>query len=258
MPDLIYEQDGPLGYVTFNRPQARNAITWEMYDALYQVCERVEADPSVRVLLLRGAGEQAFVAGTDIAQFTAFGTADDGMRYEARIDEVIGRLERLSKPTVALIRGYAVGAGASISLACDLRLATPSARFGVPIARTLGNCLSAVTYARIVDAIGPARTKELLFTARLATADEGLAMGLYAAVVAEDELDSRGHALGLELAARAPLTLWATKESLLRLRAARLEATDTSNVVQRVYGSHDFHEGVRAFLEKRKPEWTGE
>ena len=258
MPDLIYEQDGPLGYVTFNRPQARNAITWEMYDALYQVCDRVEADPAVRVLLLRGAGEQAFVAGTDIAQFTAFSTADDGMRYEARIDDVIGRLERLSKPTVALIRGYAVGAGASISLACDLRLATPSARFGVPIARTLGNCLSAVTYARIVDAIGPARTKELLFTARLASADEGLAMGLYAAVVAEDELATRGRALGLELAERAPLTMWATKESLLRLRAARLAATDTSDVVRRVYGSHDFHEGAHAFVNKRKPDWTGE
>jgi enoyl-CoA hydratase len=258
MPDLIYEQDGPLGYVTFNRPQARNAITWEMYDALYEVCERVERDPAVRVLLLRGAGEQAFVAGTDIAQFTAFATADDGMRYEARIDEVIGRLERLAKPTVALIRGYAVGAGASIALACDLRLATPSARFGVPIARTLGNCLSAVTYARIVDAIGPARAKELLFTARLASADEGLAMGLYTAVAPEDELEARGRALGLELAERAPLTLWATKESLLRLRAARLAAADTSDVVRRVYGSHDFHEGVSAFLEKRKPGWRGE
>jgi enoyl-CoA hydratase/carnithine racemase len=252
--EILYSQDGPVATLTFNRPQARNAMTWAMYDELYETCERVEADPGVRVLVLQGAGEKAFVAGTDISQFPAFQTAQDALDYEARLDRIIGRLETLSKPTIALIRGYAVGAGANIALTCDLRLATPSAQFGIPVARTLGNCLSMNTYARLADMIGPARTKDLLFTARLVNAEEGLAMGLYREIVPEADLEARGNELALQIAGHAPLTLWATKEALRRLREGRRDGQD---LISRVYTSEDFREGVSAFLEKRKAVWRG-
>ena len=255
-PQLLYRQDGPVAWVTFNRPQARNAMTWEMYDALRDVCERVDDDPAIKALVLRGAGDRAFVAGTDISQFQVFETERDGIEYEARVERDVARLETVKKPTIALIRGYAVGAGASLALACDLRLATPSAQLGIPIARTLGNCLSLPTYARIVAAIGEARTKELLFTARLASADEGAQLGLWR-VVEEERLDEAGAALAEQLSGHAPLTLWATKESLRRLRFAHLAGLSGEDIVARVYTSADFHEGVRAFLEKRPAAWTG-
>jgi enoyl-CoA hydratase/carnithine racemase len=255
-PELLYRQEGPLATLTFNRPQARNAMTWAMYDGLFETCERVDADPSVRVLLLQGAGDRAFVAGTDIGQFTAFAGEQDALDYEARMDRVMGRLEAVAKPTIALIRGYAVGGGAGIALACDLRLATPSAQFGIPVARTLGNCLSMATYARLLDQIGPARAKDLLFTARLATAEEGLAMGLFKEIVPEDELEARGRALAEQIAGHAPLTIRATKEAIRRLQAARRDV-DGRDLIAACYTSADFREGVRAFLEKRKPVWQG-
>ena len=254
--ELLYRQDGPIAWVTFNRPHARNAMTWAMYDALRAACERVDADPTIKVLVLAGAGGKAFVAGTDIAQFQVFRTERDGIEYEARVERDVARLEAVTKPTIALIQGYAVGAGASLALACDLRLAAPSAQLGIPIARTLGNCLSLPTYARVVAAIGEARTKELLLTARLASADEGAQLGLWR-VVEEERLEEEGRALAARLATHAPLTMWATKESLRRLRTAQLARVSGEDIVARVYTSADFHEGVRAFLEKRSANWTG-
>ena len=257
MAELLYEQDGPVATLTFNRPEARNAMTWAMYEGLYDTCERVDADASVRVLLLRGAGDRAFVAGTDISQFTSFRTEQDALDYEARMERVIGRLETVRKPVIALVRGYAVGGGAAIAAACDLRLGTPSARFGFPIARTLGNCLSTANYARLVDLIGPSRTKDLVFRARLAGADECLAMGLFCEVVAEDALDRRGREVAADVAGHAPLTLWATKEAVRRLREARTAGVNAHDLVARCYTSEDFREGVQAFLEKRPPQWHG-
>src|SRR5262249_27647905 len=166
-PELLFERDGPLAVVTFNRPAARNAMTWAMYDGLVEACEAVDSTPEVRVLILRGAGGKAFVAGTDISQFQTFRTAEDALEYERRLDRVMGGRESVPKPTIAAIEGPAAGAGAVIALACDLRYCTPESQIGVPIARTLGNCLSVANYARLVDLLGPARTKELLFRARL-------------------------------------------------------------------------------------------
>jgi enoyl-CoA hydratase/carnithine racemase len=159
----VFATEGSIAYLTFNRPEARNAMTWSMYDALARACDAVESDPAVRVFVLRAAGD-AFVAGTDIRQFTAFASADDGLEYEARMESVIGRLERLSVPTIAQVQGVAAGGGCILALVCDLRVCTPAARFGVPIARTLGNCLSAANHARLMDLIGPGRTKDLLMT----------------------------------------------------------------------------------------------
>jgi hypothetical protein len=148
------ETDGPIATLTFNRPEARNAMTWEMYEALVAACERVDADGGLRVLVLRGAGGKAFVAGTDISQFQSFRDREDGIKYEERLDRVLDRLERVSKPTIAQVQGVAVGGGCAIALTCDLRVATPESTFGIPIARTLGNCLSAASYSRLVDLMG--------------------------------------------------------------------------------------------------------
>ena len=188
--DLLFET-GPVAWLTFNRPQARNAMTWAMYDGLYAACEHVDADEAVRAFVLRGAGDRAFVAGTDISQFQAFKTAEDALHYERSVNRYVSRLEAVQKPTIAMIRGYCVGGGAAIAVACDLRIAAHDAKFGVPIARTLGNTLSAQNLARLVALIGPARTTELLFTARFIDAAEGKAIGLFSEAVEAEALESR-------------------------------------------------------------------
>ena len=255
-PQLLFERDGPLALVTFNRPEARNAITWEMYDGLVEACERVDAEEELRVMVLRGAGDKAFVAGTDISQFSGFRTPEDALSYERRLDRVMDRLEAVTKPTIAAIQGYAVGAGAAIALCCDLRYGTADAKLGVPIARTLGNCLSLANLARLVDAVGPARAKELMFLARLVGAEEALAAGLLNEIVADGGLLERVREIALELAANAPLTLRVTKETLRRLLAERRRA-QADDLVVLAYMSEDFREGVDAFLAKRKPVFRG-
>ena len=160
--EILFEQDRQLAYITFNRPEARNAMTWNMYDRLEKLCDQVDSSEDIRVVILQGAGDQAFVAGTDIAQFQSFRTPQDAIAYEQRIDRVVDRLERVQKPTIAMIRGYCVGGGMSLALACDFRYASPDLRLGVPIARTLGNCLSMSNYARVLDLVGPARAKEVI------------------------------------------------------------------------------------------------
>jgi enoyl-CoA hydratase/carnithine racemase len=254
----IFETDGPIATLTFNRPEARNAMTWEMYEALVEACERVDGDESVRVLVLRGAGGKAFVAGTDIAQFQSFTDREDGLKYEERLDAVLDRIERVRKPTIAQIEGVAAGGGCAIALTCDLRVATPESTFGVPIARTLGNCLSGATYSRLVDLMGPAAVKDLLFTGRLAGAAEAHALGLVSRVVSAEEIGDAVRRLALEIAANAPLTLRATKEMIRRVLAKRrLAHGEDADLVELCYASADFREGVTAFLAKRKPNWRG-
>jgi enoyl-CoA hydratase/carnithine racemase len=254
----IFETDGALAILTFNRPEARNAMTWEMYDALVAACERTDSDDQVRVLILRGAGGKAFVAGTDISQFRSFRDREDGIKYEERLDRVLDRLERVAKPTIAQVQGVAAGGGCAIALACDLRIATPASTFGIPIARTLGNCLSGATYSRLVDALGPSRAKDLLFTGRLVSASDAYAMGLVNRLAADDEIDAAVRELATEIGANAPLTISATKELIRRLaEKRRLAHGEDADMVERCYMSADFREGVAAFLEKRKPRFTG-
>ena len=253
-----YDTQGPLATLTFNRPETRNAMTWEMYRALVDACEQVDRDVNVRVFILRGAGGKAFVAGTDIAQFESFRERDDGLNYEKRIDEVLDRLERVTKPTIAHVQGVAAGGGCAIALTCDLRVATPASTFGIPIARTLGNCLSGATYSRLVDLVGPGTVKEMLFTGRFVGAAEAHALGLVNRVVPAEDIERVVHELALEVASNAPLTLRATKEMLRRLTAKRrLAAGEDRDLVEMCYSSADFREGVASFLAKRKPRWTG-
>lgn len=256
--EILFRKDGNLAFITFNRPHARNALTWQMYDGLYEFCERVDADAEVRVLVLTGAGGQAFVAGTDIEQFRSFRTAQEATGYEQRIERVIDRLERVGKPTIAMIRGACVGAGLALAAACDFRFCTPDLRIGAPIARTLGNCLSMNNYARVLDLAGPARAKDLLMLARLLSADEALSLGLVNEIVPGDRLEPRVREVAGELTQLAPLTLRATKEAIRRLQAKRrLEAGEGEDLILACYMSDDFRGAVQAFLEKRQYVWIG-
>lgn len=254
--DLRYERRGTVAVVTFNRPDARNALTWDMYEALYEACEHVDRDDRVRVLVLRGAGDKAFVAGTDIAQFREFTTPKHALDYEAKQNRNVGRIEEVKKPTIAMIRGYAVGGGANIALACDLRIAATDAKLGVPIAKTLGNTISIATIARIMSYVGPARTKELLFTARLIDAEEGKAAGVFNEVVDPERLERRTMELADQIASNAPLTIRSVKEGVRRL-VEHARIAEAEDLVLMAYMSDDFKEGVEAFLAKRAPTWRG-
>lgn len=253
---LIFEIEGAVAWLTFNRPQARNAMTWTMYEGLHAACERVDTDDAIRIFVLRGAGDRAFVAGTDISQFRAFKTAEDASNYERNVNRYANRLEAIQKPTMAMIRGYCVGSGAAIAMACDLRIASHDAKFGVPIARTLGNTLSAQNLARLVALVGPARAKEILFTARFIEAEEGKAIGLFNEVIEADNLESRTRQLATLITSHAPLTIRSIKEGVRRLLVhGRIE--ETTDLYLMCYLSEDFKEGVSAFLEKRPPRWKG-
>lgn len=256
--ETILDLEPPLAILTFNRPDARNAMTWAMYDALVEACDRVDRDESVRVLVLRGAGGKAFAAGTDISQFQQFKTPRDGVDYEQHISDVLDRLERVAKPTLAQIEGVAVGAGCAIAVACDLRVATPESTFGIPIARTLGNCVTGAAFSRLVDLVGPGPAKDILFTGRLVGAAEALAAGLVNQIVPADTIESAVRDLATQIAANAPLTVHATKEMTRRLLAKRrLSSPEARDLIEMCYGSADFREGVAAFLAKRPPKWTG-
>jgi enoyl-CoA hydratase/carnithine racemase len=239
-----WERRGPAVWITFDRPEAHNAMTFAMYEELLACCERADADGDVRVLVLRGAGGRAFVAGTDIRQFLEFSSGEDGLEYEATIDRIVGRLERVRAPTIALVDGFAMGSGLALSAACDLRICTPAAVFGLPIAQTVGNCLSMENYARLAALLGEARVKDIVFTARRIEAEEALAIGFATEVV--EDAEARVQELCEVLASHAPLTMWATKEALRRLRPV----PDGADLVREVYGSEDFRARVRAFLER--------
>jgi len=256
MTDLLVERDGPVLQVTFDRPQAHNALTFAMYEGLYEACETADADRDVRVLVVRGAGGKAFVSGTDIAQFAGF-DGPDGVAYEERVTRVVRRLEDTAVPTVAAVDGYCIGGGLALAAACDLRIATSASRFGIPIARTLGNCLSMDTCALLVAHLGRSRALDMLLRARLLDAAEVHAAG-FVTQLADDAagLDAVLADTVAALASHAPLSMWASKQAFTRLRRAGIP--DGDDIVERVYGSTDFRAAVESFGAKTRPTWTGE
>jgi enoyl-CoA hydratase len=250
--ELLVEQRGLVRWITFNRPQARNALTWNMYERLVEACEKVNSDREVRAVVFSGAGGQAFVAGTDISQFRSFKTERDALDYEARGNAVMSTVESVRVPTIAAIAGPCTGAGAAIANCCDIRIGSPSARYGFPIARTLGNCLSMPNYARAAALIGIPRLKDLIMRARLIDAQDMLACGLLAEVTGDEvSLLPRAQAMAEEMASYAPLTLWATKEALRRVRDRLIPEGADSDLIVACYMSADFREGVESFLAKR-------
>jgi enoyl-CoA hydratase len=253
--ELLVDQDGGVLTVTFNRPEQRNAMTFAMYEGLEEACARADEDDSVRVLVLRGAGGRAFVAGTDIAQFLEFTSGDDGIAYEERITRVVNRLEDVTVPTVAAVEGACVGGGLALAAACHLRIATRSSKFGVPIARTLGNCLSMNSYSLLVSHLGPARTLDLLLRARLLSAEEAHGAGFVGEVVDDGGLDDALAGLVGTLLSHAPLSMKAAGQAVGRLRRATLP--DGDDLVREVFGSEDFRAGVRAFVAREQVTWGG-
>jgi enoyl-CoA hydratase len=256
--DLLFALDGGIGRITFNRPQARNALTFEMYEQLARICEQANHNRSIKVLVLQGAGDKAFASGTDINQFRAFAKPQDAIDYERRIDRVLTALERCRVPTIAAITGACTGGGAGIAACCDLRVGTRTTKIGFPVARTLGNCLSMSNISRLTALIGPARVKDIIFTARLVGAEEAAALGLLTEIV-EDvaALEKRAEQLARIVASNAPLTLNATKQAVGRLQK-RLSSEEGEDLILMCYMSKDFREGLDAFLGKRAPNWRGE
>jgi enoyl-CoA hydratase/carnithine racemase len=253
--NVRYERDGAAARVTFDRPEARNAMTWQMYEQLDEVCVQIRADASIRAVTFRGAGGSAFVAGTDITQFNAFKSGEDGQKYERRMEEILAIIDSLPCPTLAIVDGWCVGGGLAIAASCDLRISTPSASFGVPIARTIGNCLSIGVYARLVAEFGVGRAKRMLLLAEMLPAAEAREAGFLSEIVAPEEIDDRAAELVQRLLNHAPVTMRVSKEAIRRVLASKeLEGDD---LVAEAYGSADFQHGVSSFIAKRKPTWRG-
>ena len=256
--DLLYEVREGIGLVTFNRPTALNALTFDMYDRLGEICGEVRLAGPVKAIIITGAGGRAFAAGTDISLFQNFSTAQEGIDYEARMERMFAKLERCPVPTIAAIAGVCTGGAAVIAAACDLRIATRQLKYGFPIARTLANCLSAANIARVALLTGVGRAVDLLLTTRLIGADEALAIGLVNEILDTPEaLLERAWTLGAQIATQAPLTMMAGKEVVRRMRA-NFGGIDDRDLIHLCYGSADFREGLTAFLAKRPPKFTAQ
>ena len=254
--EVRLERQGAVATVWFERPEARNALTSAMYEQFTAICESLAGDRDLRVALFRGAGGKAFVAGTDIGGFLEFESAEDGSVYEREMERHLGALLSIPAPTVAAIEGVAVGGGLNIAAACDLRIATTGSRFGTPIAKTLGNCLSMPNYARLLAGFGESRAKRMLLLGELLSAEEAQAAGFLAALVSAEEFEAAIERVVAQLLSNAPLTLAVSKEAIRRLKERTLP--DGDDLIRRIYGSADFKAGVRAFLDKTKPQWRGE
>jgi len=252
---VTFLEDGPVGHILFDRPQARNAMTWKMYDELAAACGKVSENPNLRVVTLRGAGGKAFIAGTDISQFQEFSDGEDGVEYEKNVEVYLDTLSSVPIPMLAVIEGWAVGGGLAIAAACDIRIATPEARFGVPIARTIGNCLSAKNLSHLVAVFGLSRVNKMLLLAEILDAEEAKIAGFLSEIIPVDKINDRANELAQTLSNNAPVTLRATKQALARLAVD--PAPNDEDLIRQCYGSKDFRAGVKAFVEKTKPAWSG-
>lgn len=250
-----YEVANAVAYVTMNRPEARNALTFAMYERIEELCDEVNQDNSVRVMVLQGAGGH-FAAGTDISQFRTFSSGEQAIAYERQQDRVMGHIESVAKPTIAAIEGVAAGGGAMMAVSCDLRMMGRSARIGIPVARTLGNCLSIQNAERLVNLIGAANAKHLIFSAELLGAEVAHEWGLANEVIDDATFKQHVESSAERIAAHAPITLRVTKEQARRIaQHGRMPADAADDLIVAAYMSEDFREGVDAFLNKRPPQW---
>jgi enoyl-CoA hydratase len=251
-PRLDLQIDGNAARVTFNNPAARNALTWPMYEELKRICDSLAQNPEIRVVIFRGTGDKAFVSGSDIEQFVDL---KENAAYEVAVDHIFSSLQQLPMPTIAMIEGLAVGSGLLMATFCDFRISTPDARFGIPVAKTLGNCLSPSNLSWIAAHLGAPTVKRMLLTAELIKAPELLASGYLYQTAEASEIVSVTNVLAQKLAVLAPITQKASKLTVARLLQSNLP--DCTDLMRETYNSKDFREGVNAFLEGRPPRWIG-
>lgn len=256
---MIAEKNGAIGWMIFNNPQRHNAVSVEMWQAIPRILDDFEADPDIRVIVAKGAGERAFISGADISEFEEQRASKDGVaQYDRIADGATHRLQASPKPTLAMIRGYCIGGGVGVALACDLRFAAEGARFAIPAAK-LGLGYDHDGVKKLLDTVGPAATKEIFYTAGQFSAAQALQMGLINRVLAEDELEFFVRQTCESIAANAPLTINAVKQVIAELTKARddIDRAHCEALVDRCFDSEDYVEGRRAFAEKRKPVFKG-
>jgi enoyl-CoA hydratase len=251
-PCLDLLLNGNIAQITFNNPAARNAMTWQMYEDLKSICDDLAKKSDVRAVIFRGAGDKAFVSGSDIEQFVGL-KKDEA--YEQAVDRIFKSLQELPIPTIAVIEGLAVGSGLLMATACDFRISTPDARFGIPVAKTLGNCLSPGNLAWISAHLGIPMVKKMLLTAELVRAPELLESGFLYQIVDSAAITEAANILAKKMAVLAPITQKSSKLGIARLLRSNLP--DCTDLMRETYNSQDFREGVTAFLEGRPPKWTG-
>ena len=256
--NMLAEVDGSIGWMIFNKPARRNAVSLDMWEAIPAILDRFEQDPAVRVVVLKGAGEQAFVSGADISQFEkARSSAASNAHYETVSGEAGRRLAACGKPTIAMIRGFCIGGGLAIAIGCDIRIANEGARFGIPAAR-LGLGYGASGVRKLMELVGPSFTKEIFFTARHFSAAEAKEMGLINRIVADEALEEYTRRYCATIGENAPLTMLALKRTVGELvLGERADLATCDRLVRACFESEDFIEGRRAFMEKRRPVFQG-
>ncbi len=256
---LVAQKENGIGWITFNNPARYNAVSMEMWQALPVLLDSFVQDPEVRVIILKGAGEKAFVSGADISQFKEKRSSPEAVNaYNTAADDANEALHECAKPTIAMVRGYCIGGGTAIAVGCDIRIAADDARFGVPAAK-LGLGYRFPGIKRLADVVGPAFTAEIFFTARQFTAQEALAMNLINRMVPVAELEQYTRDYAEMIVNNAPLTIASVKRAVIEC----LKSPDERDLglcqrmVDACYASADYKEGQTAFMEKRKPAFQG-
>jgi enoyl-CoA hydratase len=256
--NMLAEIEGPIGWMTFNKPARRNAVSLDMWEAIPLILDRFERDPAVRVIVLKGAGDQAFVSGADISQFEQVRSSPESNAHYDKVSGAAGqRLADCSKPTIAMIRGFCIGGGLAIAIGCDIRIAGEGARFGIPAAR-LGLGYGASGVNKLMELVGPSFTKEIFFTARHFSAAEAREMGLVNRVVFDETLEDYTRRYCATIGDNAPMTMHALKRTVGELvRGEKADLATCEVLVQACFGSQDYIEGRQAFMEKRRPVFKG-
>ena len=256
---MLSRKDGRVGYVIFNNPQRRNAVSLEMWEAAGGILEQFKNDPEVRVVVFAGAGDKAFVSGADISRFESERSNEEAIaRYNKAVDRANAAIFEFPKPTIAMIRGYCIGGGVGLALCCDLRICSDNSRFGVPAAK-LGLGYGYTGIKRLVDVVGPSFAKEIFFTARQFDSAEALTMGLVNRVIPEVELESYVKNYADMISENAPLTVNSVKYIVGEAvkDESKRDIARCAELVKQCFASNDYTEGRKAFMEKRKPMFTG-
>jgi enoyl-CoA hydratase/carnithine racemase len=254
---LIEKREGAVGWLIFNNPERRNAVSLDMWEAIPSALEDFEKDSNIRVVVLAGAGDKAFVSGADISQFEKQRSSEEAVkRYEEIGEAAQAKLAAFEKPMIAMIRGYCLGGGLNIANSCDLRIAAEDARFGIPAAK-MGLGYRASSMKKLVDTVGAPFAREIMITARQFNAAEAKAMGLVHRVVPVAELEKAVREYTDLISANAPLTMRAAKRIIREVSKKDYDAAACDAWVKECFASEDYAEGRRAFMEKRKPQFRG-